>query len=316
MIVKKRQIRVILANPRGFCAGVERAIEIVERAIEKYGSPIYVKHEIVHNKHVVDSLKAKGAIFTDDIDSIPSGSVIIFSAHGVSKKVEDDSIDRGLHILDATCPLVKKVHNEAQNYTKDGRKLILIGHKGHPEVEGTSGRVQDEKVYLIENLEQLKKLPFEAGEKLAYVTQTTLSIDDTKELVDVLNKNYNNIHGAELKDVCYATQNRQDAIKKMVKFIDILLVIGAKNSSNSNRLRDLGESNGITSHLIDDETQINLEWFDDKGVIGITAGASAPEILLSRVLELLGNYYDIVVEDMDGVVENLKFKIPKELENL
>lgn len=312
----KRQIKVILANPRGFCAGVERAIEIVERALKKYGAPVYIKHEIVHNKYVVNSLKDKGAIFTDDVGSIPNGAVIIFSAHGVSKKVEDDAKYKELYILDATCPLVKKVHSEAQKYVASGRKLVLIGHKHHPEIEGTSGRVAADQVVLVEDLEQVENLPFKSDEKLAYVTQTTLSIDDTKNLVNTLYERYTDIDGPALKDICYATQNRQDAIKEMAKYIDVLLVIGATNSSNSSRLRDLGESQGVASYLIADETQINLDWFEGKQVVGITAGASAPEVLLKQVLDLLSKYYQIVIEEMDGVVENLKFKIPRELENL
>ncbi|MDJ1305477.1 MAG: 4-hydroxy-3-methylbut-2-enyl diphosphate reductase [Candidatus Midichloria sp.] len=312
----KRQIKVILANPRGFCAGVERAIEIVERALKKYGAPVYIKHEIVHNKYVVNSLKDKGAVFTDDIESIPNGAVVIFSAHGVSKKVEDDAKYKELYILDATCPLVKKVHSEAQKYVASGRKLVLIGHKNHPEIEGTSGRVAADQVVLVEDLEQIENLPFKSDEKLAYVTQTTLSIDDTKNLVNTLYERYTDIDGPALKDICYATQNRQDAIKEMAKYIDVLLVIGATNSSNSSRLRDLGESQGVASYLIADETQINLDWFEGKQAVGITAGASAPEVLLKQVLDLLSKYYQIVVEEMDGVVENLKFKIPRELENL
>ena len=313
MMTKKKELKVILANPRGFCAGVERAIEIVERALKKYGSPVYVKHEIVHNKFVVDSLKAKGAIFTDEIDSIPKGAIVIFSAHGVSKKVEDNSKFRNLYILDATCPLVKKVHSEAQRYVAEEKKLIIIGHKNHPEVEGTSGRIESASVYLIENLEQIADLPFSPNEKLAYITQTTLSVDDTKDLVNALLEKYHNIEGPALRDICYATQNRQDAVKEIAKHVELLLVIGAKNSSNSNRLRDLGMSVGVESYLIDDETQINLSWFKNKHSIGITAGASAPEVLLTQVLNFLSNYYKILVEEMNGVVENLKFKIPKEL---
>ncbi|WHQ47253.1 MAG: 4-hydroxy-3-methylbut-2-enyl diphosphate reductase [Candidatus Midichloria sp.] len=309
-------MKVILASPRGFCAGVKRAIEIVECALRKYGAPVYIKHEIVHNKYVVNFLKDKGVVFIDDIDSIPDGAVVIFSAHGVSKKVEEDARYKGLYILDATCPLVKKVHNEAQKYVAEGRKLVLIGHKNHPEIEGTSGRVAADQVVLVENLEQIENLPFKSDEKLAYVTQTTLSIDDTKNLVNTLYKRYADIDGPALKDICYATQNRQDAIRELTKYIDVLLVIGATNSSNSNRLRDLGASQGVTSYLIADETQINLDWFKDKQVIGITAGASAPEILLKQVLDLLSTYYQTVIEEMNGVVENLKFKIPRELENL
>ncbi|AEI88661.1 MAG: 4-hydroxy-3-methylbut-2-enyl diphosphate reductase [Candidatus Midichloria mitochondrii] len=312
----KRQIKVVLANPRGFCAGVERAIEIVERALKKYGAPVYIKHEIVHNRYVVNSLKDKGAIFTDDIESIPNGAVVIFSAHGVSKKVEDDAKYKELYILDATCPLVKKVHREAQKYVASGRKLVLIGHKNHPEIEGTSGRVAADQVVLVEDLEQIENLPFKSDEKLAYVTQTTLSIDDTKNLVNTLYERYTDIDGPALKDICYATQNRQDAIKEMAKYIDVLLVIGATNSSNSSRLRDLGESQGVASYLIADETQINLDWFEGKQAVGITAGASAPEVLLKQVLDLLSKYHQIVLEEVDGVVENLKFKIPRELEDL
>lgn len=314
--MKKENIKIILANPRGFCAGVERAIAIVEKALKKYGPPIYVRHEIVHNKYVVEKLQYMGAIFVDEIEQIPKDAVVIFSAHGVSQAVEDEAQFRKLNILDATCPLVKKVHKEAQNYISEGRKLILIGHKNHPEIEGTSGRVQKDEVLLVENLEQLHKLDLPSDMKLSYVTQTTLSVDDTKHITDALHTKYTDIKGASSKDICYATQNRQDAVKKMVQHIELLVVIGSTNSSNSNRLKDLGTTHGVESHLIDNAEQLDLSWLFKKKVIGITAGASAPEILLEQILYKLESHYNIDLEEMSGIQENIKFNTPKILENL
>jgi 4-hydroxy-3-methylbut-2-enyl diphosphate reductase len=309
----KQAIEVILARPRGFCAGVERAIEIVEQAIKKYGAPIYVRHEIVHNKYVVEDLKTKGAIFVDELSNIPKGAITIFSAHGVSEEVENEAEARGLPTIDATCPLVKKVHNEAMRRDEGGYQVILIGHKGHPEVEGTSGRVKNE-VILVQKVEDVDKLEVRDPEKLAYVTQTTLSVDDTKAIIQALKARFPNIQGPELKDICYATQNRQDAVRKLTKEVDVILVIGAKNSSNSNRLRDLGAEIGVKSYLIDGAEDIDPNWFNGVKTVGITAGASAPEVLLEKVLDKLAELFHISIKTMEGIEENVKFKLPKELE--
>ena len=304
---------VVLAKPRGFCAGVERAIEIVERALKKYGAPVYVRHEIVHNKYVVEDLRAKGAIFVDNIQNIPKGAITVFSAHGVSENVENEAKDRDLPVIDATCPLVKKVHKEAQRHEEKGKQIILVGHEGHPEVEGTSGRVKNE-VILVQTVEDVKKIQVEDENNLAYVTQTTLSVDDTKEIINALKDRFPKIEGPELRDICYATQNRQDAVRKLAKDVDVLLVIGSVNSSNSNRLRDLGEEIGIKSYLINGASDISPSWFKDCRKVGITAGASAPEILLEQVIEKLSEFSNISVSTMDGVDENVKFKLPSELE--
>jgi 4-hydroxy-3-methylbut-2-enyl diphosphate reductase len=306
-------LNIILAQPRGFCAGVERAIEIVEKALEIYGAPIYVRHEIVHNKYVVENLKSKGVIFVDEIDQIPNGSITVFSAHGVSEKVENSAKLRQLPTIDATCPLVTKVHKEAQRSEADGREIILIGHAGHPEVEGTSGRVTNE-VLLVESPEDVSKLVVKDPSKLAYVTQTTLSVDDTKEIIDTLKQRFPEIKGPELRDICYATQNRQNAVRELSAMVDALLVIGAANSSNSNRLRDLGEEKGTPSYLINGPEDINLSWLDNVTNIGITAGASAPETLTEQVISFLSERFDVKVNTMEGIIENTKFKLPKELE--
>ncbi len=304
---------IILAQPRGFCAGVDRAIEIVEKAIQKYGSPVYVRHEIVHNKFVVDDLKRKGAVFVKEISKIPEGSVVIFSAHGVSEKVEMEAKFRSLPILDATCPLVTKVHNQAIRNEKEGRQIILIGHNGHPEVEGTAGRVKN-GVILVENEDDIDKIKVNNENNLAYVTQTTLSINETKGIINKLKKRFPNIIGPETKDICYATQNRQDAVAILAPQVDVMLVVGAKNSSNSNRLRDLGQELGTNSYLIDDANSINFEWLENAERIGITAGASAPEILVDGVINTIKERYENVVQQtMDGIIENVNFKLPKEL---
>jgi 4-hydroxy-3-methylbut-2-en-1-yl diphosphate reductase len=310
-----KQLRVLLAKPRGFCGGVERAIEIVERALKKYGPPVYVRHEIVHNKYVVYDLKSKGAIFIDDIAKIPTGAITIFSAHGVSEKVEKEALDRDLPVIDATCPLVKKVHKEAQHQEGIGRQIILVGHEGHPEVEGTSGRVKTE-VILVQNLDDVEKIEVSDPDNLAYVTQTTLSVDDTKEIITALKRRFPNIDGPELRDICYATQNRQDAVRKLAKEVDLLLVIGSINSSNSNRLKDLGEELGVKSYLINGADDINEDWFDECESIGITAGASAPEILLDQVIDRLKQFAELNIGTMIGVNENVKFKLPQELESV
>ncbi len=305
-------LNIYLAGPRGFCAGVERAISIVEKALEKFGPPIYVRHEIVHNKFVVDSLKEKGAIFVKEIAEVPEGSIVIFSAHGVSRKVENDAIAQNLKIFDATCPLVTKVHLEAQSQEKKGKKIILIGHEGHPEVEGTSGRVNG-NVALVSSISDVDSLNFINGDDLAYVTQTTLSVDDTKNIIKRLKEKYPTISGPELKDICYATQNRQQATKKMVEIVDLLLVIGADNSSNSNRLRDIGLEMGKKALLIDSYKDIKLEWLENITNIGITAGASAPEVLVKKVIEFFQQKFSIQIHDFTVIEENIHFNVPKEL---
>ena len=271
-------IEIILANPRGFCAGVERAIEIVERALTKYGPPIYVRHEIVHNKHVVESLRAKGAVFVDEIDEIPDGAVTIFSAHGVAEKVEDAAKLRDLPVIDATCPLVSKVHKEGQNHAGQGRQVILIGHKGHPEVEGTQGRIPG-GVLLVSAPGDVDNLEVDNPDMLAYVTQTTLSVDETRTTIDALRKRFPKIVGPDVKDICYATQNRQQAVRELSGIVDLLLVVGAKNSSNSNRLAEMGGENGTPSYLIDDASMIQVVWLEGDSKVGLNAGESAPEEL-------------------------------------
>lgn len=305
-------IEIILANPRGFCAGVERAIEIVERALTKYGPPIYVRHEIVHNKHVVQSLRAKGAVFVDEIDEVPEGAVTIFSAHGVAEKVEDAALKRGLPVIDATCPLVSKVHKEGQNQAGKGRQVILIGHRGHPEVEGTQGRIPG-GVLLVSDPGDVQGLVVEDPDKLAYVTQTTLSVDETRATIDALKKRFPKIVGPDVKDICYATQNRQQAVRELAQTVDLLLVVGAKNSSNSNRLAELGSENGVPSYLIDDATMIKDEWLDGVGKVGLTAGASAPEELVQGVISRIDELRGAVVRNLSGVEENVVFKLPREL---
>ena len=308
----KKKLQIFLASPRGFCAGVDRAILIVEKALEKHGSPVYVRHEIVHNKYVVDSLKAKGAIFVQEIDEIPVGAVAIFSAHGVADKIEDAAREKSLNVLDATCPLVTKVHLQAQKYERDAYEIIVIGHEGHPEVIGTSGKVK-QVVLLVSSIEDARKVTPRAPDKLAYVTQTTLSVDDTKEIINVLKGRFPNIAGPETKDICYATQNRQNAVKELAPKIDMLLVVGGKNSSNSNRLRDLGQEFGVPSYLIDDAGAINKNWLEGVINVGITAGASAPQVLVDEIIDYLGREFDISFGDITQVDENMYFKLPREL---
>ena len=304
-------LTVYLAAPRGFCAGVDRAIEIVEQALALYGAPIYVRHEIVHNRWVVEDLRAKGVIFVEEVSEIPAGGITVFSAHGISEKVENDAKLRDLPIIDATCPLVTKVHNQARRYERDGFEIVLIGHAGHPEVEGTSGRVK--KVYLVENLADVESLHVATPEKLAYVTQTTLSVDDTKSIIAALKQRFPAIHGPETKDICYATQNRQQAVKELAKQVELLLVVGSKNSSNSNRLRDLGTECGIPAYLIDDATDINPTWLDGVNKVGLTAGASAPELLVERVVKYLETLRVVAVEPFNVVEENVAFNLPPEV---
>ncbi|MBU6339472.1 MAG: 4-hydroxy-3-methylbut-2-enyl diphosphate reductase [Rickettsiales bacterium] len=308
-------MNIILAKPRGFCAGVTRAIETVERAITKFGPPVYVRHEIVHNKFVVESLRKKGAIFVDEVDQIPASAITIFSAHGVSDKVEEDAVKRGLDVIDATCPLVSKVHREAKKYEEEDYEIILIGHKGHPEVEGTSGRVKKE-VILVTDENDARNIEVKNPNKIAYVTQTTLSVDDTKKIAAILESRFPALQqGLATKDICYATQNRQDAVRSLSKMVDILLVIGAKNSSNSNRLRDLGEESGLKSFLINGAADIKEEWFLGVKNIGLTAGASAPEVLVQEVIGKIKEISvdEVIVSDMDGITENTFFILPKKV---
>lgn len=304
-------MKILLANPRGFCAGVDRAIEIVELALKKYGAPVFVRHEIVHNKYVVDDLKSKGAVFVKEVDEIPAGGITIFSAHGVSEKVEDSAKLRDLPVIDATCPLVTKVHNEAKRYEAAGHDIILIGHKGHPEVEGTSGRVKE--VLLVENVDDVADLQVKDAENLSYVTQTTLSLDDTKIIIEALKARFPNIQGPDTRDICYATQNRQNSVRELAKEVDVLLVIGAQNSSNSNRLRDLGEELGVDSYLINNGDEISETWLAGAGVIGVTAGASAPEVLVQNVIARLRELGANEVMEFDGKKENIKFKLPEQV---
>ncbi|MBX9775870.1 MAG: 4-hydroxy-3-methylbut-2-enyl diphosphate reductase [Xanthobacteraceae bacterium] len=305
-------MKVILAQPRGFCAGVVRAIEIVERALEKYGPPVYVRHEIVHNKHVVESLKAKGAVFVEDVSEIPDNAVTIFSAHGVAKRVEDEASERNLPVLDATCPLVTKVHNQGKRYVGQGRKLILIGHAGHPEVEGTMGQIPS-PVILVQNEAEVDKLDLPIDTPVAYVTQTTLSVDDTSGIIQALQRRFTNIVGPETRDICYATQNRQSAVRDLSKLVDVILVVGATNSSNSNRLREIGEEVGLPSYLIADGSELDPKWLEGAKVIGLTAGASAPEVLVEDVIDRLRRLGPVEVSIMDGRQEKIEFKLPAEL---
>ncbi|MCB9903262.1 MAG: 4-hydroxy-3-methylbut-2-enyl diphosphate reductase [Planctomycetes bacterium] len=301
-----------LANPRGFCAGVDRAIEIVERALALYGAPVYVLHEIVHNRHVLDDLRSRGVEFVKSLDEIPSGAVTIFSAHGVSDAVEAEGARRGLKVIDAACPLVTKVHQQAQRFHSAGSELILIGHPGHPEVEGTQGRVEG-PVHVLSTVEEVAALEVENPDRLAYVTQTTLSIDDTREVIDALIARFPRIVGPDLKDICYATQNRQNAVRSLVADVDLLIVVGSQNSSNSNRLRELGERAGVDSYLVDDPAQIQESWLEGKTAVGVTAGASAPEILVERILERLAQSGVDEVREVEGELETITFKMPPEL---
>ena len=309
-------MQVLLANPRGFCAGVDRAIDIVERALELFGAPIYVRHEVVHNKFVVDGLRAKGAIFVEELHEVPDGATVIFSAHGVSQAVRKEADLRGLRVFDATCPLVTKVHMEVARYSKEGRETILIGHEGHPEVEGTLGqydKAQGGKIYLIESPDDVAKLQVEDPEKLAFVSQTTLSVDDTAEVIDALRARFPAIMGPRKDDICYATQNRQDAVKKLSEQCDLILVVGSPNSSNSNRLRELAEKQGVEAHLIDGPAEIDPAWLTGKQSVGVTAGASAPEVLVQDVIDALRSQGVDAVSETKGLEENVVFALPKEL---
>jgi 4-hydroxy-3-methylbut-2-enyl diphosphate reductase len=303
---------ILLAQPRGFCAGVDRAINIVNEALTRFGAPIYVRHEIVHNKYVVDELRAKGAIFVDEIEEIPRGAIVIYSAHGVSQQVRQDAAERGLQVYDATCPLVTKVHVEVVKLCKDGFTVFMIGHAGHPEVEGTMGQV-DSGIVLIENLTDVEKLNFSADERLAFVTQTTLSVDETKEIVNALTKKFPKIIQPKKQDICYATQNRQDAVKFMAPQVQLVIVVGSQASSNSNRLRELAEKLGVPAYMVDAPEQLQAEWFAGKKRIGLTAGASAPESLAQAIVARIQEFGPRQVRSLDGVVEDVTFSLPKNL---
>ena len=307
-------MKVLLANPRGFCAGVERAIEIVERAIDKHGSPIYVRHEVVHNRFVVENLKKKGAIFVDEINQVPQGSIVIFSAHGVSQAVRKDATSISATVYDATCPLVTKVHKEVARRQKQNHQVILIGHTGHPEVEGTLGQSNDsKKITLVESAGDIKNLNFSENIDISYTTQTTLSVDDTKQIVALLEAKFPQIQSPKKSDICYATQNRQDAVKVMIKNAEMLLVIGSKNSSNSNRLREIAENNNKPAYLIDRASDIDIDWLRGITSVGVTAGASAPEVLVQEVVSyLLDNGADEIIE-VSGANESVHFPIPATL---
>jgi len=305
-------LRIVLANPRGFCAGVERAIDIVERALAKYGPPVYVRHEIVHNKRVVEDLRAKGAIFVEELSEIPAGAVTVFSAHGVSEAVEDEARGRALPVLDATCPLVSKVHKEGQRYADRGLEVILIGHEGHPEVEGTRGRIAG-GVHLVSSVDDVATVAVRDPSKVAYVTQTTLSVDDTRAIIEALNMRFPGIIGPDVRDICYATQNRQVAVRELARQVDVLLVVGARNSSNSNRLKEIGAELGIPSYLINDASELNPSWLSNAGTVGLSAGASAPEALVQEVIDALRMLGPIEVANLAGVDENVKFRLPAEL---
>ncbi|MFA7552735.1 MAG: 4-hydroxy-3-methylbut-2-enyl diphosphate reductase [Spongiibacteraceae bacterium] len=309
-------MKIKLANPRGFCAGVDRAIEIVNRALEVFGAPIYVRHEVVHNKFVVEDLRNRGAVFVDELDEIPDDSIVIFSAHGVSLAVQEEAKTRSLKVFDATCPLVTKVHMEVARFSQDGHECVLIGHRGHPEVEGTMGQYDYSMggdIYLVENCEQVASIPVKNPNALSYVTQTTLSMDDTAQVIDELRRCFPNIKGPRKDDICYATQNRQDAVKKLAEQCDLMLVVGSPNSSNSNRLSELALRMGTEAYLIDSSEDINPQWLVGKRTIGITAGASAPEVLVKQVIDGLCELGAESPEEMQGREESVTFSLPKEL---
>jgi 4-hydroxy-3-methylbut-2-en-1-yl diphosphate reductase len=308
--------QIKLANPRGFCAGVDRAIDIVNRALDVFGAPIYVRHEVVHNKFVVESLRERGAVFVDEVNQVPDDVILIFSAHGVSQAVRKEAEDRGLQIFDATCPLVTKVHIEVTRYSREGRECILIGHEGHPEVEGTMGqynRKNGGEIYLVEDEEDVAALKVKDPENLAYVTQTTLSMDDTAKVIEALRNKFPKIQGPRKDDICYATTNRQDAVRTLALECDLVLVVGSPNSSNSNRLRELAERCGTEAYLIDGAEDINPSWITDKNSIGITAGASAPEVLVKQVIQRLQELGATAPQEMQGIPENISFSLPKAL---
>ncbi len=308
-----QSLKVVLAEPRGFCAGVVRAIDIVERALALHGAPVYVRHEIVHNRHVVESLKEKGAIFVEDLTSVPSGAVTIFSAHGVSRLVEDEADERGLYVLDATCPLVAKVHKQGKRYAGQGREVILIGHAGHPEVEGTIGQI-DGPVHIVESVADVAALALADDAPVAYVTQTTLSVDDTRLVIAALERRFSNLKGPDINDICYATQNRQQAVRALAGIADVILVVGARNSSNSNRLCEISRDLGVPSYLVANGNDIDPLWLRHARTIGVTAGASAPEVLVEDVIAALGRVSPVEVTTLPGIKETIEFRLPAELE--
>lgn len=305
-------MKIILAQPRGFCAGVVRAIDIVDRALVKYGAPVYVRHEIVHNRHVVELLKAKGARFVEDLDEVPEGAVTIFSAHGVSRKVENEATSRSLPTIDATCPLVTKVHNQGRRYIAQGRAVIFIGHAGHPEVEGTLGQI-DGELHLVENEDDVERLSIPVDAPIAYITQTTLSVDDTRGVIAALHRRFTDVAGPEICDICYATQNWQTAARELSRIADVLIVVGARNSSNSNRLREIGEEAGLPSYLVANSSEIDTEWVRNVRIVGVTAGASAPEIVVDDVVQTLMQIAPSEVSALDGPIETVSFRLPAEL---
>lgn len=308
-------MKIILANPRGFCAGVDRAISIVELALEIHGAPIYVRHEVVHNRFVVNGLRDRGAIFVEELSEVPDGAIVIFSAHGVSQAVRQEAKDRNLKVFDATCPLVTKVHMQVARASRKGTKAILIGHKGHPEVEGTMGQYSNEDggIFLIEKVEDIARLPMQENDDLTFMTQTTLSLDDTAETIAALKEKYPAIQGPHKNDICYATTNRQEAVRELAKLSDLVLVVGSKNSSNSNRLAELASRIGVKSQLLDDPSDIQADWFNDVKTIGITAGASAPEELVQSIISRLKEFGVNTIEELQGLEENMFFEVPKEL---
>ena len=308
-------MELLLANPRGFCAGVDRAIEIVERAIKLFGSPIYVRHEVVHNRFVVNDLKNKGAVFVEEVEEVPDNGILIFSAHGVSKQVQEQGKQRGLNVFDATCPLVTKVHMEVARFEKQGKECILIGHVGHPEVEGTMGQYTSDEggMYLVETPEDVANLTVKNPDDLAFVTQTTLSVDDTSVVIDALKAQFPKIEGPRKDDICYATQNRQDAVKSLAQQCDVVMVVGSKNSSNSNRLRELSDKLNTTAYLIDNAQEIEADWLENVSTVGLTAGASAPELLVQNVVKRLEELGVTQVNELDGRPEKIEFSLPKEL---
>ena len=309
-------MRILLANPRGFCAGVDRAIEIVERALQLFGAPIYVRHEVVHNRNVVERLREIGAVFVQELDEVPDGGTVVFSAHGVPTAVEREAARRGLQVFDATCPLVSKVHMEVTRYAREAREVILIGHAGHPEVEGTIGRFDTGfggSITLIQDIEDISRLQVSDPQRLAFVTQTTLSVDDTATIVEALRARCPSVQAPRREDICYATQNRQDAVKKLLAQCNLLIVVGSHTSSNSNRLRELADKAGIPGYLVDDADDLNREWFEDKATVGVTAGASAPEVLVQRVIERLRSWGGELPAEVEGREEYVVFGLPREL---
>jgi 4-hydroxy-3-methylbut-2-enyl diphosphate reductase len=309
-------VKILLANPRGFCAGVDRAIDIVERAIELFGAPIYVRHEVVHNRFVVDRLRGLGAVFVEELDEVPEPATVVFSAHGVSKAVQDDARRRGLRVFDATCPLVTKVHMEVARFARDGREVVLIGHAGHPEVEGTMGQFDEAnggRITLVEDASDVERLEVRDPSRVGVVTQTTLSVDDTAEVLDALKRRFPTLTTPRKEDICYATQNRQDAVKTLVARCDVVIVVGSRTSSNSNRLREIAQKAGIPGYLVDGPDDLKREWFEGRTCVGVTAGASAPELLVQRVVARLKEWGGEMAEEVSGREENVVFALPREL---